>query len=215
MVELRSSHDGFHFDAHRVDATAPRRGSVVVVQEIFGVTDHVRERCDAFAAAGYDALAPSLFDRVERGFLVGLDAEGMQRGRAAVAASPWPQVVADVQAAIDALAPPVFITGFCYGGAVTWLAAARCTGLTAASAFYGRMINQLLDEPPRVPILLHYGARDASIPPAAVDEVRARYPEIPVHLYDAGHGFCRQGSADYDAASCTLATERTLAHFAR
>lgn len=214
MPDLRSTHDGFTLGAHLVPARGARRGGVVVIQEIFGVSAHVRERCDAFAAAGYDALAPSLFDRLERGFQAPLDPAGLARGRAAVEASPWPQVVADVQAAIDALAPPVFITGFCYGGAVTWLAAARCTGLTAASAFYGRLINSLLDDAPRVPVVLHYGRRDPSIPAAAVDEVRARYPELPVHLYDAGHGFCRQGSPDFDAAACALATERTLAWFA-
>jgi carboxymethylenebutenolidase len=214
VIELVSTHDRFRFGAHHVPARGARRGAVVVIQEIFGVSDHVRERCDAFAAAGYDALAPSIFDRIEPGFQAPLDAAGFDKGRAAVTASPWPQVAGDVQAAIAALAPPVFITGFCYGGAVTWLAAARCTGLTAASAFYGRMINALLDDTPRVPIVLHYGSRDPSITPAMIDEVRARHPAVPVHLYDAGHGFCRQGSADHDAASCALATERTLAFFA-
>ncbi len=211
---LTSAHDGFTLTAHRVEAIGPRRGGVVVIQEIFGVSDHVRERCATFAAAGYDAIAPSLFDRIEPGFAAGLDAAGFAKGKDAVATSPWPQVMADVQAAIDALAAPVFITGFCYGGAVAWLAAARCTGLAAASGFYGRLINTLLGEAPRVPTILHYGSRDAAIPMTAVDEVRARFPEIGVHLYDAGHGFCRAGSPDYDAAACALATQRTLAHFA-
>lgn len=213
MNELRSRHDDASIGAHHVVARGTRRGAVVVIQEIFGITDHVRERCDAFAAAGFEALAPSIFDRIEPGFQAPLDGAGLTKGRAAVDASPWPQVIGDVQAAIDALAPPVFITGFCYGGAVTWLAAARCTGLTAASGFYGRLINNLLDDAPRVPIILHYGVRDPSIPPAAVEAVKARYPEMPVYLYDAGHGFCRQGSSDFDAASCALATERTLAFF--
>src|SRR5688500_13066292 len=102
MIELRSGHDGFSLGAHRVDARGARRGGVVVIQEIFGITDHVRERCDAFAAAGYDAVAPSLFDRIEPGFPAPLGPDGMQKGRAAVGASPWPQVLADVQAAIDA-----------------------------------------------------------------------------------------------------------------
>lgn len=212
--ELRSAYDGTEIGTYRAAAAGARRGGVVVVQEIFGVSAHVRERCDAYAAAGYDAIAPSIFDRVERGFQAPLDAEGLQKGRAAVESSPWAQVAADIQAAIDALAPPVFVTGFCYGGAVTWLAAARCRGVTAASAFYGRLINNLLDDAPRVPIILHYGERDPSIPAAAVAQVRERYPDLPVHLYPAGHGFCRHGSADYDPGSCTLATERTLAFFA-
>jgi carboxymethylenebutenolidase len=212
--DLQSAFDGKRIGAYRAAATGERRGGVVVVQEIFGVSEHIRERCDAYAAAGYDAIAPSIFDRIEPGFQAPLDAPGFQKGRAAVDASPWEQVAADLQAAIDALAPPVFVTGFCYGGAVTWLAAARCRGLTAASAFYGRMINNLLDDAPRVPIILHYGERDPSIPSTAVTQVRERYPEVPVFLYPAGHGFCRQGSADYDSGSCALATERTLAFFA-
>ncbi len=214
MIELRSAHDGFTFQAHRVEARGERRGAVVVIQEIFGISDHVRERCEMFADHGYDAIAPSLFDRIEPGFQAPLELDGIMKGRAAVDASPWTQVAADVQAAIDAVAPPVFIVGFCYGGAVSWLAAARCTGLTAATAFYGRMINDLLDDVPRVPIQLHYGDKDPSIPAAAIAQVRARHhPEVPIHVYDAGHGFCRQGSGDYDEASCTLATERTLTWF--
>jgi len=214
MIELRSAHDGFSFQAHRVDARGPRKGAVVVIQEIFGISDHIRERCEMFADHGYDAIAPSVFDRLEAGFQAELELEGIMKGRAAADATPWDQVMADVQAAIDAVAAPVFITGFCYGGAVTWLAAARCTGLTAASGFYGRLINSLLDDSPRIPIQLHYGAGDPSITPDMVRQVRGRYPALPVHLYDAGHGFCREGSGDYDATSCELATERTLAWFA-
>jgi carboxymethylenebutenolidase len=213
-IDLRSLHDGFTLGAHRVAARGRRRGAVVVIQEIFGVTEHIRERCEVFADAGYDTLAPSLFDRVEPGFLAPLDPTGRERGLAAVAASPWPQVAGDVQAAIAALDAPVFVTGYCWGGAVAWLAAARCDGLSGASAFYGRLINTLLDDAPRVPIILHYGSRDPSIPREAVDAVRARYPRIPVHLYDAGHGFCRQGSDDHDEPSCALATRRTLELFA-
>jgi carboxymethylenebutenolidase len=215
--ELRSAYDGKAIGAYRATAAASgeRRGGVVVVQEIFGVSDHIRERCDMYAAAGYDAIAPSIFDRIEPGFQASLDASGTAKGRAAVEASPWDQVAGDIQAAIDALAPPVFVTGFCYGGAVAWLAAARCRGLSAASAFYGRMINNLLDDAPRVPIILHYGEHDPSIPAAAVAEVRARHPDVPVFVYPATHGFCRKGSEGfYDAGSCELATERTLAFFA-
>jgi carboxymethylenebutenolidase len=186
----------------------------VVIQEIFGVSEHIKERCETFAAAGYDTIAPSLFDRIERWFSGTLDDAGSRKGRAAVDVTPWKQVVADLQSAIDVMPGPVFVTGFCWGGAATWLAAARCHGLTAASAFYGRMINQALDDAPRIPTILHYGARDISIPAAARDEVHARYPQIPLFLYDAGHGFCRQGSDDFDSASCELATQRTLDHFA-
>ncbi|MES1201584.1 MAG: dienelactone hydrolase family protein [Pseudomonadota bacterium] len=221
MSELKSEHitsalDGFALSAVRAASTrsAPL-GGVVVVQEIFGVSAQIREICGFFADAGYDALAPSFFDRVERGFSAGVDGEGFAKGVAAVRASSWDQVAGDIQAAIDALPQPCFITGFCWGGTATWLAAARCTGLTAASSFYGRMIVDLLDDAPRIPIQFHYGARDANIPEDNRAKVQAAAPNAPLYLYDAGHGFCRRGGRDFDEASCDLALKRTLDWFAR
>jgi carboxymethylenebutenolidase len=213
METLISKHDGFSLDAARTPAIGARKGGVVVIQEIFGVTEHILEVSGRFAAAGFEALAPALFDRIEKNFHAGHDADGIAKGRDAVTASPMAQVAGDLQAAIDALAPPVFVTGFCYGGAMSWLAAQRCTGLAAASGFYGRMITSLLEQPPRVPIILHYGKLDAAIPMAEVDKVRAAFPDVAIHLYDAGHGFCRKESADYHAPSCDLALQRTLDHF--
>jgi carboxymethylenebutenolidase len=213
MEKLTSAYDGFTLGAHREAARGPCKGGVVVIQEIFGVTDHIREICAYFAEAGYEALAPSLYDRIEAGFHAGYDAAGIEKGRNAVLASPREQVAADVQAAIDALSAPVFVVGFCYGGAIAWLAAQKCNGLAAASGFYGRLITTMLDAPPRVPIILHYGRKDAGIPLAEVEKVSSAFPDIPIHLYDAGHGFCRAKSADYDSASCERALGRTLALF--
>lgn len=214
-IKLKSGKDGFEFGALCVNPTGAPKGGVVVAQEIFGLSDHIGDMCAAFADAGYAALAPSLFDRVEPGFHAGLDAEGIRKGVEAVKASPWPQVVADIQAAIDALPQPAYIVGFCYGGAASWTAAAQCSGLKAASCFYGRLIADLLDNAPKVPVMLHYGARDASIPPEHVERVRVAAPDSPLYLYDAGHGFCRAGSSDFDAPSCDLAMARTVDWFAR
>lgn len=214
-ITLTSKIDGFGLSAISAEPKGAPIGGVVVIQEIFGLTDHVEEICGVFADAGYHAIAPSLFDRVEKGFLVGHDQDGIQRGIAAVMKSPWPQVVSDMQAAIDALPQPVYVTGFCYGGAAAWMAAAQCTGVKAASCFYGRLIANLLDHQPKAPVMLHYGARDASIPPENVESVRLAAPNSPLYLYDAGHGFCRAGSHDYDAAARELALDRTLNWFAR
>lgn len=214
-ITLTSKIDGFGLSAISAQPKGAPIGGVVVIQEIFGLTDHIEEICGVFADAGYHAIAPSLFDRVEKGFLVGHDQDGIQRGIAAVMKSPWPQVVSDMQAAIDALPQPVYVTGFCYGGAAAWMAAAQCTGVKAASCFYGRLIANLLDHKPKAPVMLHYGARDASIPPENVESVRLAAPNSPLYLYDAGHGFCRAGSHDYDAAARELALDRTLNWFAR
>ncbi|MBK6705790.1 MAG: dienelactone hydrolase family protein [Caulobacteraceae bacterium] len=212
---LTSKIDGFELTAISVAPKSTPIGGVVVIQEIFGLTEHIEEICGAFADAGYHAIAPGLFDRVEKDFHASQDQEGIQKGIAAVMKSPWPQVVSDMQAAIDTLPQPAYVTGFCNGGAAAWMAAAQCTGVKAASCFYGRLIANLLDHKPNAPTMLHYGARDASIPPENVESVRLAAPDSPLYLYDAGHGFCRAGSHDYDAAARELAFDRTLNWFAR
>lgn len=214
-ITLTSGADGFTLAAHRAEPSAEPIGGVLVVQEIFGLTAHIEDMCAVFADAGYVAVAPSLFDRIEPGFHADLDQAGIQKGAAAVAASPWDQVVADMQAAIDALPQPAYVAGFCYGGAAAWMAAARCSGLKAASCFYGRLIATLLDNVPRIPVMLHYGARDPSIPQENVESVRLAAPDGPLYLYDAGHGFCRAGSPDFNAPARELALARTLDWFAR
>lgn len=214
-VMLRSGFDRAAIAALSAKAPGNPLGGVVVLQEIFGLTDHIGEMCEKFAAAGYAVLAPGLFERIEPGFHAEHDAAGIQKGIGAVMNSPWPQVTADIQAAIDALPAPRYVTGFCYGGAAAWLAAAKCTGLNAASCFYGRLIADMAHEKPTIPTMLHYGANDAGIPPENVERVRAAAPDSPLYLYDAGHGFCRAGSADFNAQARDLAMSRTLDWFAR
>lgn len=213
-LTLTSRFDGFELAAYRVTPPDARRGGLVLIQEIFGVTDHVRELCDGFAEDGYEVIAPSFYDRLERGFQADYSPDSVQKGVQYSQATPWDQVAGDVQAAIDALKPPVFVTGFCWGGAATWLAACRCQGLSAAACFYGRRITELKDETPKVPTILHFGKTDASIPRERVEEIRQAHPELPIYLYDAGHGFVSDRRADYDADSARLARLRTLAHFA-
>jgi carboxymethylenebutenolidase len=200
-IRLTSPGDSFAFDAYHAPVTDARRGGVIVIQEIFGVTDHIRELADGFAEDGYEALAPALFDRRSRGFAAGYDAEGVAKA-------------ADLRACVATLAPPVFAVGYCWGGTAAWLAACRCEGLAAASSYYGRRIPELIAETPRCPIILHFGRGDASIPPAAIEAIGAARPEIPIHLYDAGHGFASDRRSDYSPDAARLARLRTLQLFA-
>ncbi|HEY2706712.1 MAG TPA: dienelactone hydrolase family protein [Caulobacteraceae bacterium] len=213
-ISLTSGEDGFTFGAYRAAPDDARRGALVLIQEIFGVTDHIRELADGFAEDGYETIAPQLFDRQERGFEAGYDADGIALGRRYSEAAPWDEVEADLAACIAALAPPVFVAGYCWGGASTWLAACRCEGLSAASSFYGRRIPELLAETPRCPIILHFGRHDGTIPPAVVEQIGEAHPEIPIHLYDAGHGFVSDRRADYAPDAARLARLRTLQLFA-
>jgi carboxymethylenebutenolidase len=213
-INLVSAFDGFAFEAWRVAPRNARRGGLVLIQEIFGVNDHIRELCEGFAEDGYEVVAPSLFDRLQPGFQAGYGPEDVALGKQLSEATPWDQVAGDLQAVIDALAGPVFVTGFCWGGAAAWLAACRCEGLAAASCFYGRRISELQDETPRVPTILHFGKADATIPLDRVEEIRARHPELAIHLYDAGHGFVCDRRQDYSPDNARLARLRTLQLFA-
>ncbi len=213
MITLSSPFDGFELSAYRVRPGDARRGGLVLIQEIFGVTDHIRKLADGFAEDGYEVVAPAFYDRLEPGFEADYSPDAIAKGVEYSTATPWDQVAGDLQAAIDALSPAVFVTGFCWGGAATWLAACRCTGVSAASAFYGRRISELVDETPKVPTILHFGRNDASIPMEKVEDIREKHPDIPVHVYDAGHGFVSDRRADYNPDAARLARLRTLQVF--
>lgn len=209
--------DGAEIAVYHAEPRRARRGGLVVVQEIFGVNTHIRDVADGYAAEGYEVLAPALFDREHPGFEVGYDSEGVAQG---IALSrdrhPIERSISDVRSCVDALRDkgPVFLTGYCYGGSIAWLAAARIDGLAAVSAYYGRLIPDHADEAPRCPTIAHFGRNDAGIPLDGVEKlVAAGHPNVEVYLYEAGHGFNCDQRGDFDAPSAARARERTLALF--
>ena len=214
-IRLKNAVDGFAFGAYHVAPEDARHGGLVLIQEIFGVTPHIQALCDSFAEEGYEVIAPSLYDRLEAGFQADGAPEAMAKAVRYAQGTPWDQVEGDLNAAVAALKGPVFVAGFCWGGTASWLAACRCPGVAAASCFYGRRIPELLAETPRCPTLLHFGKTDASIPMEVVDQIAAAHPDVPVHLYDAGHGFVSDRSKDYDADAARLGRLRTLQLFQR
>ncbi|NWH07766.1 MAG: dienelactone hydrolase family protein [Alphaproteobacteria bacterium] len=210
--------DGATITAYHVEPLGQRKGGLVLVQEIFGVTDHIRELCDGFAREGYDVIAPSLYDRQHKGFEADYTQEGIAAALRLRDAHKMETSIADMQLCIDWLRAKgnekVFMTGYCYGGSVTWVAACRCRGLTAAAGYYGRLIAEHVHEAPRCPIILHFGRTDHSIPMELVEAIKAARPHVPVHVYEAGHGFNSDRRTDYHEPSSRLARERTLALFA-
>jgi carboxymethylenebutenolidase len=214
-VRLISGKDGFEYEAYRAGVSDARRGGLVILHAIWGVTPHLRELADDYAEAGYEVRVPSLFDRLHRGFAeANSDPALMARQMGFGEQTRWGAEVLDaVQAAIDALSPPVFAMGFCYGGTTAWLAAARCSGLAAVASFYGGKITDYLAEAPQVPTILHLGKTDDLIPPADVEAIRAAYPDLPVYMYDAGHAFVAPNGFHEDSAR--LSKLRTLAFFSR
>ena len=214
-VRLKSAADGFEFAAWRAAPTDARRGGLVILHAIWGVTPHLRALADEYAEGGYEVLVPSLFDRYQPGFAErDFDPALMERQMGFGVRSRWGAEVLDaVQAAVDALAPPVFAMGFCFGGTTAWLAAARCSGLAAVACFYGGQIVDHLDETPAAPTILHLGKTDELIPPRDVEAIRAAHPDLPVYMYEAGHAFVAPNG--YHADSARLSKLRTLAHFSK
>jgi carboxymethylenebutenolidase len=214
-IRLTSPDDGFEYDAYRAGVSDARRGGLVVCHAIWGVTPHLRELADSYAEDGYEVIVPSLFDRFRRGFAArDTDPALFTRQDDFARRTGWGADVLDaVQAAVDALAPPVFAMGFCFGGTTAWLAAARCTGLSAVASFYGGHIVQYLSETPQVPTILHLGKTDELIPDADVEAIRQAHPELPIYLYEAGHAFVAPNG--HHADSARLSRLRTLALFAR
>ena len=217
--ETMTMSDGAAIEVYRAVPVGVRRGGLVLVQEIFGLTDHIRELCDDYAGHGYDVLAPALFDREQPGFRADYTGEDFARAvELARQVHPFATSMADVQACIDSLTPagPVFIVGYCYGGSVAWEAAHACHGLAAASAYYGSLApTTFIDHAPKVPTIAHFGRYDQGIPVEGVEALIARgHPAATIHIYDAGHGFNSDRRKDYHEPSADLALERTLALFA-
>lgn len=210
-MELTAA-DGHRLDAYVVSPAGTPRGGVVVIQEIFGVTRHIREVADRYAAAGYETIAPALFDRVEKH--VDVPYTEVARGIGYMQAVKMDQVILDVRAAIDAVAKTgkVGIVGYCWGGTIAYVAAARLP-LAAAVSYYGGGTTHFLAEKPKAPVLYHYGELDAHIPLAAVEQVKAADPQGIFYLYPADHGFNCTDRASYEPASAKLAFERSLEFF--
>ncbi len=209
MIELEAA-DGHRLAAWRAVPVGKPRAGLVIVQEAFGLSGYVRSVVEAYAAEGYATVAPALYDRQVRG--VALDGHSpavLAQGRALRAALQWPQVLADVAAALDAVrcGRGVGVVGFCVGGSVAWMAA-QSLAVDAAVAYYGRDIVDHLSAPPGCPVMLHFGEHDPLIPLSDVDRVRAAWPGLPLHVYPTGHGFDAVRVAA-DAQPAALARERT------
>jgi carboxymethylenebutenolidase len=211
QIQLTAS-DGHVFSAYLAEPAGSARGGVVVIQEIFGVTRHIRDVAEQFAAVGYLAVAPALFDRVERE--VDVPYSDGQMGVGYVKALNRDLCLLDIQAAADLVRPAgkVGAVGYCWGGQLAFLAAASLS-IDAAVAYYGGGIHQQLAHVPRVPVMFHFGEKDTHIPQSAVDEIRKAYPHGIYHLYPAGHGFNCTDRASFDAECAKLAFDRSVEFF--
>jgi carboxymethylenebutenolidase len=207
--------DSFKLGAYRADPSGAAKGGIVVIQEIFGVNHHIRAVCDRLAGMGYAAVAPALFDRQQPNFECGYSPDEIANARKFVANPDWGAMMRDVQAAIDEAkkSGPTAIMGFCMGGTLAFLAAAKLNGLSATIGYYGGQIAKNADEKPKVPVQLHFGEKDASIPMSDVDTIKAkRSGDCEIYVYpDAQHGFHCDERGSYNEAAAKLTWQRSTA----
>ena len=216
VVQLTSS-DQHPFNAYLAEPSEAVRGAVIVIQEIFGVNAHIREVCDSYAAAGYRALAPALFDRVEPGIELGYGGADMMQGvEIARGKLRREETLLDLQAAIDYLGSDqkTGVVGYCFGGLMSWLVACELKGIACAVSYYGGGVSGEMERTAKVPVIFHFGKLDAHIPMEQVSAVEQACPDSEVHVYDADHGFNCNHRASFDAAAADLARQRSLDFFA-
>lgn len=206
-------------DGHRLGAylnhTPDAKMGIVVLQEIFGVNHHIRSVVDRFAAEGFTAIAPALFDRVKPDVELGYDEPGFSEGAKLASALQRDKVLTDIHAAMHFIhremgGGKVGVVGYCFGGSYAWFSATQLRP-DAAVGYYGGMIAKSLAEAaPHCPVMLHFGAKDEHIPADAAGKIRAAHPEIPVYVYDAGHGFSCNERPSFSPEADALAWSRTV-----
>ena len=208
--------DGHEFRAYLAAPPGALRGAIVVIQEIFGVNSHIRALTEGYAAEGYVAIAPALFDRVRRGIELGYSDKEVQEGFGYVKQLKEDQILKDIAAAIAVVkhAGRVGLVGFCWGGTMAYVAACELP-LAAAVAYYGGSIVNHLDKKPRCRVMYHFGERDRHITAGDLEKIKAVHPQGIFHLYPADHGFNCDQRASYDPKSAALARQRTLEFFAK
>ena len=222
FIHLKAA-DGFSVPAYLAQPSDKAKAAIVVIQEIFGVNSHIQAVTDRFAAQGYLAIAPAMFERVTPGVNLGYQPDDVTAGsglKAAATDLPSPGVMQDIQAAIDYAAlqtgGKVGIIGFCWGGLLTWQSACTLEGISAAAPYYGGGMTapSEIARQPKCPVMAHFGEKDSYIPMDGVQAFAAAHPGVTVHTYDADHGFNCDQRGSYNQAAADKARERTLAFFA-
>lgn len=208
MVRLTAA-DGFALDAFKAGAAGAPAGGLVILQEIFGLTDQLRSVARFFARSGFDATVPSLMDRASPGTVVPFDQP--DRARELMLGIPWEKTVQDIAAAVRAVdaGRGVSVLGFCLGGGLALRAAGELT-LAGAVSYYGTRLGSFLGKPPRCPMLFHFGATDTHSPPEVIEAVKKAIPSAETHIYQAGHAFANDARTTYVKDAAETAHARTL-----
>ncbi len=207
--------DGFKLGAYEAKPSGKAKGGIVLVQEIFGVNNHIRNVTEFYAKQGYHVIAPAFFDRAQKDVQLGYTEADIAKGREFRGKLSWEQILNDVSAGAEALkaanAGKLAIIGYCFGGSVAWLGATRTKYFSASVCYYGGQIAQFAEEKPNCPVQMHFGETDHAIPLSDLGKIRAAQGSIvELQVYPAGHGFHCDERGSYHEASSKKAQARTL-----
>lgn len=208
MFTTLTAADGHRLGCWIAPAQGPKIGGLVILQEIFGVTDQLKRVAARYAALGLEVAVPALFDRQRRDTVFPFDAA--TEGRGLAMAADLDAVMRDVAAAMAAVGSPAAVLGFCWGGGLA-IRAAQDLDVACAVCFYGTRLPQYLDRPLRAPVLGHFGREDDHVPPDMLAAAREALPEMEVHMYDGGHAFANDARASYRAEAAEAAHARSEA----
>lgn len=215
-IEL-TARDGHKFAAYKAEPAHRPKGAILVIQEIFGVNGHIRAVTDGYAAAGYLAIAPALYDRAQRGYETGYLPQDIEAGRTIMQSLDIDNTLKDVEACLEHARPAgrVGMVGYCWGGTIAWVAAARVNSLACSVPYYGGGIFGYIGEKPKCPVMFQFGEQDKSPTPEQARQVVAAHPSTLAHFYDAGHGFNCDQRGSYNAEASALAKTRSLEFFGK
>ena len=211
--------DGFELGAYVARPSEKAKGGILVIQEIFGVNSHIREVTDGYAKEGYLAVAPMIFDRVDKNIELGYEEADMGRGiELAFQKLNMDQTLSDLQAAIGYLRleqDSVGVVGYCFGGLLTWLSACDLEGVDAAVSYYGGGVVGQVEKQANCPVMMHFGELDAHIPMTDVAKIKDAQPKVQVFSYDADHGFNCDHRASFNESASEKALGQSLEFFAQ
>ncbi len=211
--------DGFELGAYVAKPAGAPKGAIIDIQEIFGVNQHMRADTDRYAAAGYLAIAPQLYDRVEPNVELGYTGDEPKKGMDIRAKTEMDKVLMDIQAAIDHVksAGKIGVVGYCWGGTLTFASAVNLPDVAAAVAYYGGGVPDMADQKPNCPTMMHFGDQDHGIPMDKVAVVQEkRGGDCEIHVYEgAGHGFNCDERASWHESAAKTAQQRSLDFFGK
>ena len=194
---------------HVAPMRAKPKGGIVVLQEIFGVNEYIREVCEGYAEKGWEVIAPSLFDRESQKIELNYDADGVARGHAlknSVDSFSEIDIAACCNHFLNGL--KLAVVGYCWGGSLAWRVACCNPRFDAAVCYYGGEIPSLSSRKPYCPVQAHFGKQDSTIPVSDVKNFIRLRPEVETYIYDAEHGFSCHHRKQYHQLSANLAQGR-------